>query len=78
MSKWTVDIEARMIKHESGFVITFEGEPDTDHFIGAPKHYPKELNPLQLSRLIREGFEAFRVAWKETTNERAVLLLKTQ
>lgn len=64
MDDWTVDIGEKKIQHTSGLTIYFDGVPDTDHFTGSPRNYSKAINPLQLSRLIREGFAAYQAAWK--------------
>lgn len=62
MRDWTVDMIARSVKHASGLTIVFEGTPGSDHFIGAPRNYSKAMNPLELSRLIREGFAEYESA----------------
>lgn len=64
MDDWTVDIGEKKIQHTSGLTIYFDGVPDTDHFTGSPRNYAKTMNPLELSRLIREGFAAYQSAWK--------------
>jgi len=78
MNEWKVDINKRTVQHTSGLTIQFEGEPETDHFAGSFKHYPRDLTPLQIARLIREGFDEFRSAWKETCDVRPVLRLKSR
>jgi len=52
------------VERKSGFLIIFEEEPETDHFNGIPRNYPANLTPLQLSRLIREGFDEYRLTWE--------------
>lgn len=64
MSDWIADMGEKKVEHVSGFTIYFDGVPGTDHFTGTPRNYVKTMNPLELSRLIREGFAAYQAAWK--------------
>jgi hypothetical protein len=62
MSNWIIDVDTRTVQHETGLMLMFDIDLESDHFAGSLQHYPKELTPLQISRLIREGLEEFRKA----------------
>ena len=63
--KWTVDSPARKAHHESGLYIEFSGSPSSSNFSGNPKNIPDGLAALGQVRLIRHGFEAYRVAFEK-------------
>ena len=66
--KWTVDIHARKVRHESGLYIEFSGSPSSSNFSGNPKNIPDNLTAIEQVRLIRHGFEAYREAYEEDSS----------
>lgn len=75
---WTVDVVGRLVRHESGMTITFEGVPESTHFAGSPKNMPRGMSALDVARLIREGFEVFRLAYAAEMETKPVLTLKSR
>lgn len=75
---WTVDVGARLVRHESGLTITFEGIPESTYFAGSPKNMPRDMTALKIATLIREGFEEFRNAYAKREERRPVLMLKSR
>jgi len=57
---WDVDLALQKATHSSGLEIIFTGWPETTTFQGSPKLIPSTLSALELSTLIRTGFEAYR------------------
>jgi hypothetical protein len=76
--KWLVNVEARTASHSSGLILAFEGVPESDHFAGSPKNMPRDISAVALARLIREGFDEFRIAYQDKATVRPVLMLKTR
>jgi hypothetical protein len=77
-SSWTVDVDGRLVRHESGMTITFEGVPESTHFAGSPRNMPRSMSALDIARLIREGFDAFRLAYAAEMEKKPVLMLKSR
>lgn len=65
--KWTVDSHSRKALHESGLYIEFSGFPSSSNFSGNPKNIPDGLAAFEQVRLIRHGFEAYRLAFDEAS-----------
>ncbi len=75
---WTVDLGERLVRHESGMTITFEGIPESTYFAGSPKNMPRTMTALKIATLIREGFEEFRNAYSKEAEKKPVLMLKSR
>lgn len=74
--QWEVNLDAGVIKHASGLKIVFTALPDAGHFQGSPCEVPSEMTARTLSRLIRRGFDEFRISFAQRSAERVVLVLK--
>jgi len=75
-ANWQYDSERNAVIHITGMQIVFDGEPESSHFIGSPRHFPKNLNSLQITRLIREGFDFYRKASSANATYRGRPILK--
>jgi len=62
MSGWTIDMDAFTVQHETGLTLQFIRGAEAEHWLGSLQSYPKDITPLQLSRLIREAQNEFRKA----------------
>lgn len=63
MQEWQVDVPGQEASHVSGLKIRFEGTPQSRFFEGSPGKVPDGVKPMDLVRLIREGYEAYEKAW---------------
>lgn len=77
-SSWAVDLAGRLVRHESGMTIKFEGVPESTHFAGSPQNMPRSMLALEIAQLIREGFDAFRFAYAAEMERKPVLILKSR
>jgi hypothetical protein len=65
--EWQADIKAQRISHRTlKFHMDFEGDPTSDHCDGRPGKFPDGLTALQKVRLVREAFDYYIEAWKES------------
>jgi hypothetical protein len=62
-SNWNVDLPKRFALHETGAIIRFSGDPDSNNFEGTLYLFPENLSAIEKVRLVRHGFEAYRKAY---------------
>ena len=65
--QWLADLKAQRITHKTlNFQVQFEGDPTSDNCEGRPGKFPDGLTALQKVRLVREAFDFYIEAWKES------------
>lgn len=74
---WDVDvINAFVVEHATGLRIEFTALAESGHFEGVPRDIPHDMPARTLSRLILQGFEEFRAAVDQHSDERTILVPK--
>jgi hypothetical protein len=56
---WSVDLNNKLVTHQSGLALSFRGSPGTDAFGFALEAIPQDLSCLELARLMRLGVDYY-------------------